>query len=61
MESVHKSIIAAIGSKPTNTITAHAADGRKTSFTYDVLALLKTDPTIAYITDDQTGEIIHER
>ncbi len=43
------------------TITAYFRNGRAVTYTTAILELLKTDPDVAYIMDDETGEVLYIR
>lgn len=52
--------IQAVTSKTTApTITAHFIDGASADYTMAIIELLKTDKTVDYITDGETGEVIY--
>ena len=41
-------------------IIAHFVDGREILYTSAILPLLRSDPSVSFIFDAETGEIIHE-
>ena len=45
---------------PAAPITVYFKNGQTADYTAQILDLLKSDPAILYITDAETGEIIHE-
>lgn len=54
--------IQAVTNKTTTpTITAHFTDGASAVYTMAIIELLKTDKTVDYITDCETGEVIYSK
>lgn len=63
MNEITKTILDSInaGAAAPAEIIAHFKNGREIKFTVSTLAMLKSDPDIAYIMDAATGEIIFNR
>ena len=44
-----------------HTVKAHFIDGASAVYTMSIIELLKTDKTVDYITDGETGEVIYSK
>lgn len=54
-------ILAVTSKSKAHTVKAHFMDGSTAIYTMAIIELLKTDKTVDYITDRETGEVIYSK